>query len=70
MTMNSCIAHPYPWSSGGANIERRALLPLIAQLKMGKPRDANVWARFESAPGRQFDLEIKELAAQADPGSK
>lgn len=31
------------------------------------PQAADVVARFETAPGREFDLELKEVAAQADP---
>jgi len=42
---------------------------MIARLKRGDA-GANVFARFEAAPGREFPLTFREVAAQADPATQ
>jgi RND family efflux transporter MFP subunit len=50
------------------NVDVEVDLPesIVAQIRMGEEKNVRITARFESAPGREFDLKLNELAAQAD----
>jgi RND family efflux transporter MFP subunit len=39
---------------------------IVAQIREGEQPDVRLYATFESAPGRTFDLKVSELATQAD----
>lgn len=54
---------------GVDTIEIQVDLPesVIAQMRMEDRGSGRVWAEFNAAPDREFDLEIKEIASQADP---
>ena len=40
---------------------------IVARLRARGERKGEIFARFEAAPGREFPLEMTELASQADP---
>lgn len=40
---------------------------IVARVRLGEREGVQIRARFEAAPGREFDLQVVELAAQADP---
>lgn len=50
-------------------IEIQVDLPesIIARLRTQRTSNAKAFARFDAAPGREFPLELTELATQADP---
>jgi RND family efflux transporter MFP subunit len=54
---------------GVDSIEVEVDLPesVIAQVRLDEHATYRVWAEFDSANGREFELELKELASQADP---
>jgi RND family efflux transporter MFP subunit len=50
-------------------VEIRVDLPesIVARIRLGRREGVRIRARFEAAPGREFDLQVVEMAAQADP---
>lgn len=41
--------------------------PEAALAQVSRPQQGRITARFESAPGREFELRLREVATQADP---